>query len=442
MKIHPDQLRQGARQVLDANWTGQFTKPAPSLYPHQWNWDAGFIALGYATYRPERAILELQHLFAGQWSNGMLPQIIFGKEKGARYFPGHDFWQTAGVPNAPEKPTSGITMPPVHGFVLQALFQKAEDPDSLRPFLTDIFPKVVHLHRYLYTHRDPKGEGLPYIQHPWESGTDNSPTWDPVLNRIDIQQAELPPYQRKDLQHPEAAKHRPTDQDYDRYVYLVDLFRKNKYEDARIQAACPFLVQDPLFLGILAWSNECLIQLGKELEMDTEELVHWNELTVHSMNEKLWDEERGVYQAYDLAGEEVLPCHTSSCLMPLVSPAPTQEQAERLLQHLESPLFLGRPKEEHFWCPTYELTRPDLNFEKYWRGPIWINMNWLLYRGLLRYDMTEAAHKMRQDTLELVERYGFYEYFDPRKTNTETKGYGTDQFSWTAALTLDLLSER
>jgi glycogen debranching enzyme len=442
MKIHPDNLKKSARQVLDANWTGQFTKPAPSLYPHQWNWDAGFIALGYATYRPERAIQELQHLFAGQWSNGMLPQIIFGEEKGARYFPGYDFWQTAGAPHAPNKPTSGITMPPVHGFVLWELFQKAEDPEQLRPFLKEIFPKVVKLHRYLYTYRDPKGEGLPYIQHPWESGTDNSPTWDPVLNRIDTQQADIPPYQRKDLQNPEAAKHRPTDQDYDRYVYLVDLFRKHRYEDARITAECPFLVQDPLFLGILAWSNECLIQLGEELGLDTEDLVHWNELTVYSMNEKLWDEDRGVYQAYDLAADETLACHTSSCLMPLVSPAPNQEQAERILQNMESPSFQGYPKEDYFWCPTYELSRPDLNFEKYWRGPIWINMNWLLYRGLLRYDMTQAAKKMRQDTLELVERYGFYEYFDPRKTNTEIKGYGTHQFSWTAALTLDLLSER
>ena len=44
---------------------------------------------------------------------------------------------------------------------------------------------------------------------------------------MDISQLEIPPYERKDpLQNPKAAKHRPTQEDYDRYVYLVDLFRR------------------------------------------------------------------------------------------------------------------------------------------------------------------------------------------------------------------------
>ena len=48
-------LLETAKGVLENNWNGTFTKPAPSLYPHQWNWDAGFIAIGNAHYNMDRA---------------------------------------------------------------------------------------------------------------------------------------------------------------------------------------------------------------------------------------------------------------------------------------------------------------------------------------------------------------------------------------------------
>lgn len=434
-------MKQNAIAVLDRNWTGRFTKPAPSLYPHQWNWDAGFIAIGCAHYDMDRAEAELRHLFSGQWSNGMLPQIIFGEEQDARYFPGADFWETWRSPHAPPSPrTSGITMPPVHGFVLWRLYELAKDKERALAFLAEMYPKVTALHRYLYEHRDPEGEGLVYVQHPWEAGTDNTPTWDKALARLDTSRLDIPPYQRQDLQNPEASKHRPTDEDYDRYVYLVDLFRRNDYDDQKIREQCPFLIQDPLFNGLLAWSNECLIRIGHLLGEDVLETIQWNELTIYSMNEKLWDEERGIYNAYDLRAREIIPVNTSSGLLPLAGEVPTQEQAEQLLHHLENGNF-GSEGGPHYLCPTYYLGAPDFDHQKYWRGPVWINMNWLLYHGLLRYDMTDAAERLRRDTLDLVERFGCYEYFDPRRQTDGRPGYGTDNFSWTAALYLDLLAE-
>ncbi len=55
-------------------------------------------------------------------------------------------------------------------------------------------------HRYLYDERQVNGDGLVYIRHPWESGMDNSPAWDIVLDRIDLSSAELPKYERKDTE--------------------------------------------------------------------------------------------------------------------------------------------------------------------------------------------------------------------------------------------------
>ncbi len=107
-------LLERARAVLDANWMGHATKPAPGLYPHQRSWDAAFIAIGYAHYDQERAQQELRSLFAGQWNNGPLPHIVFSPDATA-YFPGPEFWQTERSRHAPvERATSGIVQPPNH----------------------------------------------------------------------------------------------------------------------------------------------------------------------------------------------------------------------------------------------------------------------------------------------------------------------------------------
>jgi hypothetical protein len=39
-------LLQDCEKVLDHNWNGSFTIPSDTLYPHQWSWDAAFIAIG------------------------------------------------------------------------------------------------------------------------------------------------------------------------------------------------------------------------------------------------------------------------------------------------------------------------------------------------------------------------------------------------------------
>ncbi len=63
-------------------------------------------------------------------------------------------------------------------------------------------------------------------------------------------------------------------------------------------------IQDPLFLMALTWSNESLIHLGHMLNFDVLDVIQWHELTIYSMNDKLWDDECGGYQLYNLAEEQ------------------------------------------------------------------------------------------------------------------------------------------
>jgi glycogen debranching enzyme len=85
-----------------------------------------------------------------------------------------------------------------------------------------------------------------------------------------------------------------------------------------------------------------------------------------------------------------------------------------------------------------EITGPAYEPARYWRGPAWINTSWLVWRGLLRHARWSEAEQLRVGMLEAVRRAGFREYFDARTG----EGRGADNFSWTAALALDLLAHR
>ena len=426
-------LVERAKAILKGNWLGSSTKPSPHLYPHQWNWDSGFISIGYARYDQERAQQELDTLFAAQWKNGMLPQIVFNPDALGGYFPEPDFWQAERSANYPKDfLTSGITMPPVHAMAALRIFQFAADRDAAREWLRNIYPKVLALHEYFYRERDPQQEGLVYLRHPWESGLDNAPTWDDPLKAISVDKAKLPRYERRDLKKGIPASQRPSDDDYDRYVFLVDLFRRLNYDEAAIYQECPFLIQGPLFNSILSKSNEDLVEIGAILGEDTGQVQEWHRQTNRAL-EKLWDPRHGAYDVFDLRAGEPVGTLTAAGFLPLLCGAPTSEQAQGIYKALESASFCPMHDSSCFSIPNYSLEGASLNASNYWRGPVWINTNWLLMQGLLRYGFKEKAESVRYHIIDLVRRWGFHEYFDPYKGT----GYGADNFSWTAALFID-----
>ncbi len=427
-----------AKRILDQNWMGSSTKPAPALYPHQWNWDSGFIAIGRSHYDTRRAIIEIETLFDAQWQNGMVPQIVFNHDALGHYFPEPDFWQTEKSPNAPQgKLTSGITMPPVLAMAVERIYRNARRPRTVLPFLERIYPKLLMLHDYLYRERDPKDEGLVYIRHPWESGIDNSPTWDIPLGRMHVDGATLPPYERKDLGHGADPKTRPKDEDYDRYVYLVDLFRRCNYDEARIRESCPFLIQDPLFNSVLCRANESLVEIARLIGASPDQALSWAEQTGSAIRQKLWHPEHKIFDCFDLVADMPIDVDTSAGFLPLFAGAASKEQAEDLYKRLDSTSFCALHQGNCFTVPNYDTQQEGFDRANYWRGPVWININWMLAQGLRRYGYTLKADSLQKDLLQLPIRFGFHEYFD----SFDGTGYGTDNFSWTAALFIDLVHE-
>jgi len=429
-----------AKTVLNNNWKDGFTIPCEGLYPFQWNWDSGFIAIGWACFDFEKSKEEIRSLLKGQWKNGFIPHIVFHNDSDT-YFPGPEVHAAFLSDQSPETKTSGITQPPVLGFVLEYLYELATDKQNATDFVNDVFDAIFHNHHYFYTHRDPSQEGLVYICHNWEAGTDNTPVWDFIWKTFEVPEYT---FQRRDTQLIDAA-HRPTNKEYQYYIHLIELFKSWKYDDRLIAEKSPFLIQDPLFNSMLIASNNSLIRLGEKIgkHEKVEQLKAWNEKAKARMHSKLYDEELCGYVYYDLRGNRKLSHLSSSSFTPMFAEIPNETVVEDMVKHFTFGRFSGK-NDENYLCASFDPSSEYFNSEKYWRGPIWINLNWLIYKGLLKYGKTELAERLRHDTLYFMEKYGFYEYFEPSKEKNKSleKGYGGNNFSWSAALTIELLTNK
>jgi glycogen debranching enzyme len=407
-----------ATRVLESNWLGHATRPGPHLYPHQWSWDSAFVAIGLSHVAPDRARQEISSLFRAQWRNGLLPHIVFNPAATSDYFPGPDVWDTHLSTDAPSDPqTSGIVQPPLHALAALEVHRRAPDDEWVQSLL----PGLRAWHDYLYRERE--HDGLIHIRHPWESGMDDSPAWDPALARIALPHDREPGYRRVDLTM--VAEHeRPTHADYDHYVHLVELFKRARYDEAELRESCPFWIADPLF-------NAALVASGRALAELTGDAHHREraERTAGAMAERLWSHSAGCFVAWDGRARQQLPARVAGGLTPLIAGI---GDVERLVEDLEAPSFW--PGDGWYPVPTADVLSPAFERRRYWRGPVWANLNWLIWRGLRATGHGDRAARLRARTIDLVDEGGAREYYDPATGD----GLGSHAFSWTAALTIDM----
>jgi glycogen debranching enzyme len=433
-----NELQETAITILKNNWRDSFTIPCEGLYPFQWNWDSGFIAIGLAHFDMDKAQKEISTLLDAQWDNGFIPHIIFHNESDT-YFPGPDYHCAYLHPDASKKyPSTGMTQPPVTGFVLHELYKTAKNKKEVLLFIESVIDKVFANHNYLYKNRDPNNEGLVYIYHNWESGTDNSPMWDNIFSTMNSPEYT---FERRDTTHVDPEQ-RPSKREYDHYLHILEIAKEHFYDDEKIAELSPFLVQDPLFNSMLIKSNQSLIKLYHLIgnnQRKISQLTAWQEKSIKAFNDKLFDEELGAYIHYDLRNNESITSISSSSFSPLFAGIPNQTRAQKMIATLQE-RFGG---EDKYLCASFDTTDEKYNPKKYWRGPVWINLNWILYHGLINYGFINLAKQVKSDSLELVEKFGFYEYFDPRKEidTQNVNGYGGSNFSWTAALIIDLIND-
>jgi hypothetical protein len=370
---------------------------------------------GTLTYGEKRAVNEVLSILESQWRNGMLPHIRFVGGRGG-YSPDAGEW---GVPREVSGnaclATSGITQPPLLGYSLGKMVEKARNVEAMLREVDRVYARVNEYHAFLLRERDPDGEGLVSVVHPWETGTDDSPCLDEPISRtrafLEERGVEQRIKKRKDT-NTVSREYRPTASHYDCFGRLIGFFREMKYDQTRILRESPFVVQDVLFNAIFAASAKSLSVLAGELSgrhRGTPKEAYYREekernATMHeriraAIRTKLYDEKSGLFYSFDVAAGKHLRVDTIHSVSPLFGECATEEQAGKIQERLRC--------EEEFLTetviPTVSRKMPQFDPLRYWRGPVWPVTNWLVHEGLKKYD-GKKAEALRQSTIRTIEQ--------------------------------------
>jgi hypothetical protein len=251
---------------------------------------------------------------------------------------------------------------------------KLDETDPDPSFLEEIYVPLVRWNAWWFAMNDDDADGLAQYNHPYSSGLDDSPLWDYGL-----------PVESPDLN-----------------TYLC--------------------VQ----MGSLAMIAETL---GMEAEA-----AMWRRRAaaiVRRMIEDYWDEEAGLFRA--LHHNQPIPVVTPFNLYPLWTGQLPGGIRERVLAHLTNP--------DEFWgeyvIPSVARNDPHYDPEAMWRGPIWVNINYIFIEALHQVGEHDLAQALLERTLDLImSQPGIYEYY-----NAETgkpSANAADAFGWTAAVFIDL----
>ena len=158
-------LQKNRRKTEDNH---QYTVPSPDTYPYQWLWDSCFHTIILSHFNLDTAKAEIVSLLSKQFTNGMIPHMIYWENKKKVNFRQIE-WGIKG--------TSTITQPPMITYAVWTIYQKGHD----KSFIKKIYPNLYHFYKYLLAERDPHEKHLIGIMNPDESGEDNSPRFDALL---------------------------------------------------------------------------------------------------------------------------------------------------------------------------------------------------------------------------------------------------------------------
>ena len=107
--------------------------------------------------------------------------------------------------------------------------------------------------------------------------------------------------------------------------------------------------------------------------------------------QKLWNEKAGIFMNKRTDTNEFSTELSPTNFYPLVAKAATDKQAARMInEHLLNPSeFNG-----DWMLPSISFRSKAFQDQDYWRGRIWGPMNFLVYLGLLNYDLPEARKQL------------------------------------------------
>ena len=375
-------------------WTSTYAPADDMIFPsvsrrwaHEWGgwaiggWDTFFNAILTSLEDPEVTASGIKAILMAQMPDGLVPNIASGDG------------------NNPDR-----SEPPVGAYGTWKVFQRTQD----HALLEWAYPRLLKWHQRWFNNRgdgqswrDGNRDGLlewgsdrgstasmggrGFLQAAkWESGMDDSPSWDEAV--------------------------------YDPHTYTLNL--------------------DSVDINSLyALDAECLAKIAVILgkEDDARKLQADYEQIKQRVREKLWNEKDGIYE--DLYWDGHFSKHLGPMnFYPLLAGIATPEQARRMIEE-----HLLNPKE--FWgtyvAPSIARDDPAFQGQFYVRGNIWPMLNYLLYEGIVRYRFDKVALEFARKNYDLfMNEWKTHQLSSEQYYAWGGTGGGHPQYTWGALLCL------
>ncbi len=183
----------------------------------------------------------------------------------------------------------------------------------------------------------------------------------------------------------------------------------------------------------------------------------WYETIKDHINSTLWCEKDGFYYDYDITLNKFHNVQSVSSFLPIFAKICDDKQCQQLIAHLENPEEFGTE------FPIPSISKKDSTFgSDMWRGPVWINYNYMIYKGLAEYGYDSPANKIKKVTLDVINDWynltgTIYEFYDSENRippfcfnrkgevfepyDFRVKYQTIRDYGWSVTLSFDLLNE-
>jgi hypothetical protein len=466
-----DELRARHRTVLRHNVRDFMVTPSDELYGADGNtwgylWDTAFAVMAIATEDAPLAGYLLRNYLTSQHPNGMIPHMAMWSSSWPQgWLVTNALWhghrgKSRDLEGRSVR-TSPITQPPLLAVAAATISDSLPDDGARNDFSHSVTPSLIRHHRWLYRERELDDDGLVATVHPHETGRDDAPSHVELLRAIAwprLEKVLLAPHMQRiyeyfrtdiDRGRIDLAERSTTDTTLRAaYVALFDLRATRRAmrrsAQSRVPRSHPYLHFDPGFNAILDTANGDLVRLadigGIKVPPD---LLDAMARTSDGL-QRFWSPAEHGFRGIDVhdrvtlrAGQEI------GDLLPIYSRHITPAQVGTIVDLLTDPNRFGGPQ-----LPSVSRSSPAYDPDRFWLGPAWPPTTELtirgLYRQLERTDIAAASATMiRRVAVELSDsalRSGLADDDLPEYRDSVTGApRGARQFSWAAALTVNLL---
>jgi len=169
----------------------------------------------------------------------------------------------------------------------------------------------------------------------------------------------------------------------------------------------PSNFEGPDINAMMVMEARALSNMAQELQYNDEE-KEWDLISESRrklINRYLWDNRTGFYYNVDkndldfsFKDKDDLKIKEIIGFLPLWAGVATKKQANELLKVMKDPNEFWRP----FGIPTLTAKDEYYNPIGYWNGPVWIQWQYLIFRGLLDYGYEDEAVELAERVMDNV----------------------------------------